>query len=1034
MQTFFTYFAARSRLAYIISFLFLLLGAGTLLSIKRDTFPDVDFGEVLITAQYAGASPEDMELQVTNKLEKEIREVSGIKEYRSWSAENAATVLVEIDPDEADQDKVVSDIREAVARVTDLPDEMSEAPLVTELATDIFPVAEISLSGDIPYRALRDVAKDLQKKMERLTGVSKVENFGLRDREIRIEVSPSSLKAWEVSLEEISSAVRNRNVRSSGGNLESFTSEKNIVTLAQFRDPMDVEDVIVKSTFDGPLITLKDIATVTDEFEEERVLSRVNGVSAISLVIYKSDSADIIRTADRIKTLISEQQEALGDRVQISLSVDESTYVRDRFSIVLANGLIGLVLVLIVLTLFLDFRVAFWVAMGIPITILGTTFLLPLFDSFLDTVSMTAMILVIGIIVDDAIIISESIYQQAERGYSPLDSAVKGLTDVFQPVLSTILTTLVVFTPLFFMPGVLGKFVFVIPLVISLALIVSLLESTLALPAHLADGLKGIKFDKVQKKTIRFDRAKNWYRNRLKAFLRFRYFVVLAFGLIFAGSVVYAVKFLDFILFPSSTADQFVIFIETPTGSPLQVTVDRVAKVEQAVSALSAEELHSYITRIGSFGGIGASEQENHAAITVALTPFGQRSRTADEVIDDLREDVKQIEGLKSANFEIQAGGPPVGRPIVLRVVGSDDLMRKELAGKVMAFVQSLPGTEDVDRDDKPGKQQLEIKLDYEMLARIGISVSDEAQNVRIAYDGQVVTQVRYGEEDVDFRLIFAADVRRTPEDLKELLLPNRAGLLTPLGLVAEFVEAPGTETIKHYKGERTTTITGDVDQLVTTPLEVVSAVSEHFDLVKDYPGTQIIVGGEAEESEASQRQFTVVLIIAVIGVYLILVLLFNSFWHPFVVLLAMPFGLIGVIFAFAVHDQALGFLAVTGIIGLAGVVVNDSLVLVNHIRKLENQSASEPLSNIVATGTSDRLRAVVLTTLSTVAGLLPLAYGIGGSDPYMSPMALAFGWGLLFATPLTLLLIPCVYLIGADTKIALGKAFRILKIKKIPS
>ena len=1017
MKSFFRFFAERPLLAYLISLLIIMLGASTLLTIKRDSFPSVEFGEMLITTQYPGASPEDVELKVTNEIEKELREVTGIKRYQSWSMENVSIVHVVIDADEKDQDKVIRDVREAVSRVTDLPAEVTESPLVTELGTSIFPMIEIGITGEVPYAELREISRNFQKKLESFQGVSRVERFGYLAREIKVAVSPESLKHWRVSLSEIIAAVEKRNVRASGGSFESYTSEKNIVTLAQFRDPLEVQDVIVKTSFDGPLIKIKDMAIVTDAFEREKLRSRVDGHSAISFVAYKTESADIIRTVEDIRAFIEEQSAYLPQGVEILISDDRSTYVRNRLSIVSTNGLIGLVLVLIVLTAFLNFRIAFWVALGIPITVLGVIFMLPLFGSFLDSVTMTAMVLVIGIIVDDAIIISENIYQRYERGLSAVDAAVEGIAEVFQPVLTTILTTIVVFAPLFFMPGMLGKFVYVIPLVIVLALLISLAESTLALPAHLAVGLGKKSGPKSGKKRAIFDRLRTWYEARLHHLLRLRYVLTLAFVAVLAGSVFYAKTYMDFVLFPTSSADRFVILIETPSGTSLQATSDVTAHIEQMVSDLDDSELDSYITRVGTFGAIGSSERENNAAIYVALTPFANRDRTANVIIEQLRAQTDTLEGFEKISFEIDAGGPPVGRPIMLRVVGSDDQLRKTLADDIYAYLQTLEGAKDLDRDDKEGKQQVEIKPNYEMLARIGTSVADIAQNVRIAYDGEVVGTVRYGDEDVDFRVIFQEDVRQDPEYLKLLPLPNKRGELTPLGVVADFEDAPGPANIVHYKGERAITITGDVDQDLTTAIKVAEAVQERFDVNRDYPGLRLIVGGEAQESEESLRELFIIMGVSIIGIYFLLVLLFNSIWQPFMAMIAIPFGFIGVIAGFAIHNETLGFLAMTGVIGLAGVVVNDSLVLVNHINMLRDKFADKSMVEIVSLGTSNRMRAVLLTSITTIVGLMPLAYGIGGADTYMGPMALALGWGLLFATPLTLLLVPCLYLIGDDIK-----------------
>ncbi len=407
---------------------------------------------MLITTAYPGASPEDVELNVTNKIEKELKEVTGIKRYQSWSQENVSTIHIALDPDE-DEEDVEREVREAVSRVNDLPREVEESPLVTELGTTSIPMIEVGLAGDLPYRELREIARRFEKKLENVEGVARVTRFGYRAREVRIAVSPDKLVDQEVSLIEIIDAISGRNVRGTGGSLESYTSERNIVTLAQFREPLEVRDAIVRKTFDGPPIRVKDLAVISDDFEDEKVRSRLNGQAAISFIAYKKKSADIIRAVEAIHTLVEHEQQYLPEGVEMLISNDESKLVKGRFEIVMKNGLIGLALVMLVLATFLNLRIAFWVALGIPVAILGVIFLLPVFDSFLDTVTMTAMVLVIGIIVDDAIIVAENIYSFHERGLSPVDAAVKGVSTVFKPVLTTICTTIVVFSPLFRVPG-----------------------------------------------------------------------------------------------------------------------------------------------------------------------------------------------------------------------------------------------------------------------------------------------------------------------------------------------------------------------------------------------------------------------------------------------------------------------------------------------------------------------------------------------------------------------------------------------------
>ena len=1017
MRRFFRFFAERHLLAILVTLMIFMLGVNTLRTIRRDMFPEVDFGEMFVNTRYPGASPEDVELNVTNKIEEELKEVTGIKTMTSVSMENISFIDVIIDPNAKDQEKVKTEIRDAVDRVTDLPEEVTDAPLVTELKTTIFPVIEVGISGDLPYGELREVAKALEKKLVNVPGVSSVTKLGYLAREIKIEVSPAAMSKYQVPLREIIAAVRARNIRSTGGSFESYTSEKNLVTLAQFDDPLEVREVIVRSSFEAPLVRIKDLAVVKDDFEEPRVLSRVNGRSAISFLVNKKETADAIRTVDAVKSLLDDERSRLPEGVDILTTDDFSRYVRNRFAVVRNNGLIGLALVLIVLGIFLNFRVALWVALGIPVALLGTIFLLPVFGAYLDSIALAAMVMVIGIIVDDAIIIAENIQKYRERGEPPLKSAVEGITEVYGPVITTILTTFIAFAPLFLMTGIMGKFVFVIPLVISLALFISLIEATVALPSHLILGLPGGSCEPGKAGSRGwFVRLRRPFRLFVIRILKFRYLVFAVAVAALAASLWYAANYMKFSLFPSQMADEFYIFVELPSGSSLAATSEKIEELEALVRELPDEELDSFSTRIGAKEGwYQVGENENWAVVAVNLTPFSERARDADEIVEELRARTDALSGYDEIVYYIDAGGPPVGRAVTLRVVGADDEMRTELADSVVAFMQSLGTIKDIERDDKLGKEQVEIKIDYAKLSRLGLTVADIAQNVRIAYDGEVVTRVRYGDEDVDFRVLLQEKARTGTGYLRELLIPNQRGRMIPLGEAAWFETGPGPSNYYHFDGDRAITITADIVKGETTSLEANEAVLNHFDLDGDWPGMRFEVGGEAEETAESMASLGRAFILALVGIYFILILLFNKLTQPLMVMTAIPFGIAGVIFAFAVHGQSIGFVAIMGVIGLGGVVVNDSLVLVSHINRIQEENPGKSIKEVVARGAADRLRAVILTTLTTVGGVLPLAYGFGGNDAYMAPMCLALAYGLMFATPITLILVPCLYVIRHD-------------------
>jgi multidrug efflux pump subunit AcrB len=1054
MRKIFEFFADRHILATLFTISIIMLGLNSARTLKRDIIPEVDFGEMIVTTVYPGASAEDVELNVTNKIEDELQGLTGIDRITSASMENMSVITVTLDLDVNDLDAVKTDVRDAVGRVTDFPEEVTESPLIVEVDTSQIAILEVGLAGDVPYEELRSQAKDLEKKLEAVPGISRVEKFGYLAREVKVEVNPRRLEEYQIPLRDIVGAIEARNIRLTGGTFESYTSERNVVTLAQFEDPLEVGDVIVRTTFEGPVIRVKDLAVIRDDFEKESIRSRLNGIEAISFLLYKTENADIIRTVRAVKKMLDEEVArgafagyieppvdetpstgipALLKRlvrrggeetqiyryspVKVILAQDQSKFVENRFKITLTNGAVGLALVLIVLSLFLNIRTAFWVAMGIPVSITGVFFLLPLFGRFLDTISLASLVLVIGIIVDDAIIVSESIYYRRSVGDAPLQAAVNGTMNVFFPVLVTILTTFLAFAPMLLLKGIFGKFVFVIPLTVSLALFISLGESIIALPAHLKRGMdKSAKGAQREAARRWFNGLRKFYRKFAFRFLKFRYALVALFILVLVGAVYYARKNMEFLLFPSEGSDAVAIYMEAPVGTSLDAMSDQVRGVERILEKLPEGELETYVTRVGAAGfELGLDQAENFAYIVMDLTPYSTRERSADRIVEELRSKTNQLEGFNKITYEVVRGGPPVGKPITLRITGVDDTRRAALATDIVQYLEQVEGVKDIDRDDKLGKEQIQLQLNYERLARLGLTVADAAQNVRIAYDGQTVTSLRDGDEDVEFRVQFAPRARSDTGFLKELVIPNQQGRLIKLREVARLKTGPGPSTLRHFNGIRTTTVTADVDQEVTTPLAVIMPMFRTLDLQENWPDMTVRAGGEAEESTEALRNLAFTFIIAFVGIYFLLVLLFNSFFQPFLVLAAIPFGIVGVIIALALHGEPLSFIAIIGTIGLAGVVVNDSLVLVNHLNELKQQRTDMSLREVVALGTANRLRAIILTSVTTVAGVLPLAYGIGGTDYFISPMALALGYGLIFSTPLTLVLVPSLYMIWDD-------------------
>jgi len=1020
MKSFFSFFVHRPLLANVITIMVLLLGLGTLPQLNRETFPNVDMGEVIITTRFPYAAPLDVELTVTNKLEKELKSVDGIKDIFSSSVEGVSTIRLVLDSDVDDPDEVKDKIREAIDTVTDLPVEVEERPYVYEVESDAFPILEIGIAGDVGYRELLFHAKKFEKQLENVDGVSGFFKYGYLDREIQIQVDPKKLDTYQVSLLQIIGAIRDRNIRASMGD---FNHQQNLPTVllgdAQFETPDLVGSVVVRSNFNNQLLKVRDLATVMDGFEDETVRSHMNGKSAISFYLLKSPNSDVLRTVDKIRQLSAELSEQLPESISVLESHDFSKYLKNRIQVMMSNGLIGIFFVTGILWFFFNFRTAFWVALGIPVAIMGIFALMPVFGITINIITLLAIILVIGIIVDDGIIVAERIVQHRESGLSPQDAAIKGISEVYKPVLTTVLTTFIAFSPMFFMPGIMGKFIFSIPLVMAFALCISLIEVFVALPAHLLPGLRKLNSDVrpfTQRKINWIRSCRTKYEQLLGSWLNRRYIVVLCFFSVFVLLLLLMVFGMRFVLFPEASAENFMVHIECPVNSTLDVTGSKVRAVESRILDRNLPEIESFTTRIGMYGQYYQErEKKNFATIVVDMTPVSKRKRTAREIVDILREDTADIKGA-IIQYEVDSGGPPLGKPIELRVVGDDDQQRLLLAKDIVDYLGTIPGVKDIERNDKAEKDQFQLKFNYEKMAQLGIDVATVTQIVRSAYSGQIATSVRYGDQDVDFKVILNEDLRHQLSVLKNLLIPNQAGRLIRLNDVVRFQKNPGTPNYYHYNNQRSITISGDVDKSKVSVGEVTKKINQYFDPSK-WPTMAIVIGGEAQETAESVQSLLVSFLVAVIGIYFLLILLFNSVVQPFIVICMIPFGIMGVIVAFALHRMDMGFLSMIGTVGLSGVVVNDALVMVHHLNALRQNRNGRELHELVVVGAGDRFRPVILTSLTTVVGLLPLAYGWGGSDPFLAPMALALGYGILFATPLTLICLPCLYLIFADIR-----------------
>ncbi len=1019
------FFIERRKLTNLIVIFMVVAGAMSIYSLPRQDSPNVDFNIMTIATFYPGASPEDVEINVTDLIEDELEKVDGIEELTSFSVESMSYIYAQLDPDAHNTIQIKQDLRDAVDRVTTLPVQVEDRPLIKEMKSTDFPIVEVSIAGDKSQEALiRDIAKDMEAEIKAVGKVGSIEKVGYRKREVQILADIDKMKDSHISFVEMLSAIKARNVKLSGGTLESFADEKKIVTLSEFENLRDVEDVIIRSNFTGKQVKVSDVAAIAIDYEKRNVISRTNGINSINMIIKRRGTTDVIDLSKEIDEVITKYaQNYKKSGIEVIKVVDYTYYTKSLLNIVTKNALFGFCLVVIALFIFLNLRSAFWVAIGIPLSVLSAYIFFPLFGITTNQVTLITIIMVLGMLVDDAIVIAENINRHQENGEDFKTAAIQGTKEVFSPVLATIITTIICFAPIYFMSGILGRFIVAIPTIVILTLLMSLFESVTILPAHLAKP-QTVSFSKKKEIT---DKIREHYAHLLRFFLIHRKATVMGFVLLalITGTVFY--KFSKFELFPTEDFDLFYIVMESDEGDSLEETSKKVKSVEAVVSKIPSNLMINYKTIVGEHRTEEAAADpalhSNWSLVTVFLHPASKRDVRSEKIIEDLKVKFKDIQKdfVKFDVRELQ-DGPPVGSPVMVRLVSDNFENCQKYEKRVMAFLKEIKGVKDLETTNRKGKKEISLTLDYDYMARVGITALDLADTIRVAYDGQVATTVRRDGEEVDFRVKLSDEQRQDINVLKRLQILNNQNHLISIGQFVTFKSGFADQTITHFDGKKAITIKGDVDSGVTTPGEVNQKIKDRFlTEIENTPGINIVFGGQEKETMQSMNNFVMAFFCGMLGVYFILVILLNSYIQPFLIMIAIPFGLVGVLVAFFFHNLPLSFIGIIGALGMIGVVVNDSLVMTTYLNTLREKAQCINIDLIIE-GAKTRLRPVLLTTVTTVFGLMPTAYGWGGYEPFLVPMVLAMMWGLVFGTVITLILIPVLYTFSRRGIVCSGK------------
>lgn len=1090
MKSVISFFVSRAIFVNLLTAIVLIVGGYFTLTMNRLAFPNISFDIVTVNTIWPGASANEVEKLITIPIEEELKTVDDLDKIQSTSLENRSGIAIWIDPDAQNAQSVIDDIRSAVDRVSDLPDE-AENPLIEEVGTSRQPIIEIAFAikekdgkPAMSEMELRDYVYRFEKRVLDLNEVSNVVRRGWRDREMLVELNPQQMLRYYVSSNQVITAIDQKNINLPGGKLKTPKEELFVRTLGEFEKAEEIGRVYVRSNDLGSAIRVKDIAKVSNTLEEKDYLDRTNGLNSISLTVVKKEKADAIDTVDKTLALMEKFKKKLPPTVEVYEVDDLSYFVRRRLNVLVNNASAGVVLVIASLFLFLSWKVGLMVALGMITAMAGTFLYMGYAGHSLNLLSMFGLVIVIGMVVDDAIIVAENIYRNLEEGLSPYDAAIKGASEVVAPVTATIVTSVAAFAPLLFMSGIMGKFVVAIPLVIIITLISSLIESFFLLPSHVYEITKTDKNAAQAKKDNIMTKIQNrLYTPSLNWALNHRGVSILIMNLLLIGSIALLISFGKFKLF-SGSVDRVQVKVEAPRGNSLEQTDQYMRLLERMVAQLPASELDNYTTRVGIVSR-GASDPQtyrgtNYGQIMIYLTPETERERSTDTIVQEFRQKTRWLvkkkekiakgvikkdkvhqktqtprqlkkevdqsekapppqgipkdipqdipieegqisklrQSLSKLEFDQQQSGPPVGKAISVEIRGPDFATLKEIGNQYKKTLKKIEGARDISDDMGMGKSEVRVKVDERKANYVGVSVFEIASAIRTAFEGTVATSIRNTREEIDVRVRFPENYRDSLSALNHVYVGNRQGQLIPLTRLVRFERGVGIEYINHLDDERVLRVQANVNENKTTSAEVNAQLKDKFAGIESkYPGYTVAYGGENEDTEESMASLGRAFIIAAFIIFLILSSLFRSMMLPAVIMMAIPFAFIGVIIAFVTHGEYFGFLAIMGVVGLSGIVVNDSIILVNFANKIRGNTPEKSPKQVALEAGQLRLRAVLLTTATTVLGLLPTVYGIGGYDPFLVPAALAFAWGLAFSTVITLIIVPILYTWVFDIK-----------------
>jgi multidrug efflux pump subunit AcrB len=1027
-------FAVRQPvLVNLVAISMVVLGALVMSVMHRESLPMMPTGWGTVTTVYVGASPEEIEQLITTPVENAVDDVDKVEEIWSSSKEGVSYVSFKFDSDVEDITSAIMEVSNEINRIDDLPVD-AERPVVREMKVD-FPTIAVAVRGEVPEVVLRQVGKDLADRVERLPGVSGTWRNGIRDREFRVDVDPDRLAAYQLPLTAVTDALRFRAANVPAGTTKGEGDARLVRGMTRVNDVEELADVVIRPDSRGGSVRVGDVAEVRDTFAPGKFSGRVNGEPAIVLTVRKEEQADSVLISEDMHALLDRLHPTLPPGVTIDLFGDAAAEVQHSLGTLYTNAALGLLLVLLLLWVAIGARNATMAAVGLPVALAGAVIAMYMMGITINMMSLMALILCLGVVVDDAIIIIENIYRHMEEGMPRRRAAVIGTQEVFWPVVASTLTSWAAFLPLLLMEGVLGTAFAIIPKVVVASLAASLIEAMFVLPSHMADfgRLSRLKTRESGPPKTRLQRSGarilNAYERVLRWSLEHRATVVFGAYALCALMIAVALNVKDVILLTEGDPDMFDVRVHMPTDASKEETEALLARLEARILELDNPDVEATVAVRGmTRTDMGFSTGDHLGMITVFVVPVTERSslragrdlvtrvsRLYDDVVGPARLEVMEVRP-----------GPPRGAPVAVRIRGEDHERLVELAEQVLAEVRVTRGTRNSNHNYELGKQELQIKVDEQRAALHGLTPAMVSGWLRSAFGATPASTLREGDDEIDIVVQLREDVQQDPTRIASLQLITPSGDEVAIREIADISYGRGPGAIRHYQQKRVVSVLSGIDEGVTNSGEVNSTLQRKLaSLAAANSDIRFEYGGQFEETQESVDSLFRAFIVAMLLIYTILATQFKSFSQPMVVMAAIPLSFIGVTGGFLLSSKPIGLIALVGVVGLTGIVVNDSLVLVDFINKRRNRGMA--LDEAIIESGKLRLRPIFLTSITTIAGLFPLSLATE-SLPHLAPMAQVIVYGLTFSTLLTLLVVPCLYRLDVDLAARIAAWFAPLK------